>query len=159
MPVAVVWYSCGSIAMHHELPVLWMTSCFRVMTDRPSHKNPFTVPLYTLERYMLSSCVCPSVCLLQAGVVSKRLNVSCWFWYGSFLLLCCKEVRVSPKIRVFPSATLSQIFFLDLKNFSRACQSCCQQSSSTVEVVDHTYDGRRVASCTQLTTCPSTAML
>ena len=92
---------------------------------------------------MLSSCL--SVHLSQTGVVSKRLNRSRWFRYESFLPLCCKEIRLSPKIRVFPSATLSQIFLLELKNFARASQSCCQQSSRTVELVDHTYDGRRVA--------------
>ena len=37
--------------------------------------------LYTLARYMLSSCVCPSVSLSQAGVVSKRVNGSSWFLY------------------------------------------------------------------------------
>jgi len=114
MPVALARYSCGLIAIrHHVLPVLRMTSCFRVMTN--SHKNPLTVPLYTLVQYMLSSCVCPSVCLSQAGVVSKRLNGSSLFWYGSFLPLCCKEILVSPKIRVFPSATLSQILYLTWK--------------------------------------------
>jgi len=34
--------------------------------------------------------------------VSKRLNGSSWFRYGTLLPLCCKEVRVSPKIKVFP---------------------------------------------------------
>ena len=38
-----------------------------------------------------------------------------------------------------------------------ASQSCCQESSWTVELVVHTYDGRRVARHTQLTTRPSTA--
>jgi len=38
---------------------------------------------------------------------------------------------------------------LDLENFALASRSCCQQNSSTVEVVDHTFDGRRVvAECT-----------
>ena len=104
------------------------------------------MPLYTLARYMLSSCVCPFVSLSQTGVVSKRLNGSSWFRYGSFLPLCCKEIRVSPKIRVFPSATLSQILYL--KGFARVSRSCCQQSSWTVEIVDHTYDSRRVARLT-----------
>ena len=53
-----------------------------------------------------------SVSLSQADVVSKRLNESSLFWYGSFLPLCCKEIRVSPKVRVFPAATLSQILYL-----------------------------------------------
>jgi len=90
------------------------TSCTSSFVDdimTNSHKNPFTLPLYTIVRYMLSSCVCPSV-LSQADVVSKRLNESSLFWYGSFLPLCCKEIRVSPKVRVFPAATLSQILYL-----------------------------------------------
>jgi len=47
-----------------------------------------------------------------------------------------KQIRVSPKI------ILSQT--LHLGNFSTASQSCCQQKSSTIELVDHSYDGRRV---------------
>jgi len=42
-----------------------------------------------LARYMLSSCVLvsfgPSVCLSQAGVVSKPVDESIWVWRGSFL--------------------------------------------------------------------------
>jgi len=72
------------------------------------------------------------------------------FWYGSFDLslptlcceLACEGIWVHPKIRVLPSATLSQT--LDLENFATASQLCCQQNSSTVEFVGHTYDGRRV---------------
>ena len=56
MPIAVVRYSSGRIADD-------------VMFSRnDSHKIPFTVPVYTLVRYTLSSRVCPSVCLSQAGV-------------------------------------------------------------------------------------------
>jgi len=51
MPIAVARYSSGRIADD-------------VMFSRNgSHKNPFTVPLSTLARYKLSSCVCLSVCL------------------------------------------------------------------------------------------------
>ena len=35
-----------------------------------------------LAPYMLSSCVCPSLCPSQAGIVSKRLDESSWFWHG-----------------------------------------------------------------------------
>jgi len=70
----------------HVFPGLWMTSCFRVMTK---------------SQNVLSSWVCSSVCLSQAGVVSKRLNGLSWFLYRSFVPLCCKEVRVSHEIRVF----------------------------------------------------------
>ena len=145
MPFAIARYFCGRIAIRHVLPVLWMISHFRVMTN--SHKNPFTMPLYTLARYMLSSCVCPSVCLSQTGVVSKSRNGSSWFWYGSFLPLCCKEIRVSSKIRVFPSATLSQILYLTWKispgQVSRHVVNKIYGRSSLF--VDHTYDGWRVA--------------
>jgi len=30
---------------------------------------------FITARYMLSSCVCPSVCLSQIGVLSKQLNI------------------------------------------------------------------------------------
>jgi len=43
------------------------------------------------------------------------------------------------KITVLPSGTLPQT--LDLENFATASR-CCQQNSSTVELVDRTYDGR-----------------
>jgi len=61
------------------------------------------------------------------------------FWregstYSIYATLCCKESRISPKIRVLPSGTLSQT--LDFKK--------CRHSKSTVELVDHTYDGQRV---------------
>jgi len=56
--------------------------------------------------------------------------------------LCCNQIRVSLKIRVLPSGTLSQT--LDSENFARASRSCFQQNSSTVKLVDHTRDGRRV---------------
>jgi len=35
--------------------------------------------------------------------------------------------------------------------------NACRQRSSRMELVDHTYDGRRVATCTQLTTRPLTS--
>jgi len=78
----------------------------------------------TLVWYMLSACVCPSVCLSQAGIVSKRLDESSWFWArrlrSTYPTLCYKEIGVSPKIRVLStsSGTLSQT--LDLENFATA---------------------------------------
>jgi len=48
---------------------------------------------------------------------------------------------VPPKLRVLPSEALSQA--MDLKNFAAASY---QRNSSTVEFVDHAYDGRRVVS-------------
>jgi len=76
---------------------------------------------------MLSACVCPSVCLSQAGIVSKRLDESSWFWArrlrSTYPTLCYKEIGVSPKIRVLStsSGTLSQT--LDLENFATASRS------------------------------------
>jgi len=75
-----------------------------------SHKNPFTVLLYTLARYMSSSCVCPSV--YHKPVCIKTTKWISWFWYGSFLPLCCKKVRVFPNATICPSATLCQILYL-----------------------------------------------
>jgi len=85
MPVAVARYSSGGIAIRHVLSVLLMTSFFRVLTN--SHKNTFFMPLYTLARCMLSSCICPSV----KPVSYKQLNGS------SLFVLCWKEIQFSPK--------------------------------------------------------------
>ena len=99
-----------------------------------------------LARYMLSSCVRLYVHLSQAGIVWKRLDESSWFlaWRlpSTYSTLCCKEICVSPKIRILPSGTLSQTSYLE--NFTTASRSRCQQnssssSSSTVELVDNTY--------------------
>ena len=50
--------------------------------------------------------VCPSVRLSHAGTVSKRLDESSWFLARSrcstYPTLCCKEIRVFPKIMVLP---------------------------------------------------------
>ena len=43
--------------------------------------------------------------------------------------------------RVLPSWNMSHS--LDLENFATASRSCCQQNSSTVELVEHTDDGWR----------------
>ena len=69
-----------------------------------------------LARYMLSSCVRPSVCLSvcpfvrQTVVVSKRLDKSSWFLArrlpSAIPTLRYKEIGVSPKIKVLPSGTL-----------------------------------------------------
>jgi len=48
----------------------------------------------------------------------------------------------SSKIKVFLCGTLSQT--LDLENSATTGRSCCQQNSSTVELVYHTSDGQRV---------------
>ena len=98
-----------------------------------------------LARYILSSCVRPSVCPSQAGVVSKRLDESSWFlaWRlpSTYHTLCFKEIWVSPKIRELPTVTLSHT--PDSKKFAATSRSRRQQNSSsslsTVEFVDDTY--------------------
>jgi len=86
-----------------------------------------------------------SVCLSQAGVLSKQLDESSWVLAQRFPLtyptLCYREIRVSPKIRVLTSGTLQQTLYLE--NVATASRSCCRQnsslSSSTVELVDDHY--------------------
>ena len=102
-----------------------------------------------LARYMLSSChpVCPSV---RPSVRHKPLLHRNTMWMGrvfgmaaslTYPKLCYKEIRVSlQKIRVLPSGTLPQI--LHSESFTAVGRWCGQQNSSTVELVDHTYDGR-----------------
>ena len=69
--------------------------------------------LFTTRRYasaVHAVAVCPSVCRSvrpsEAGIVSKPLDESRWFWARRLpficFTLCCKEIRVSPKIRVLP---------------------------------------------------------
>ena len=128
MPFAVARYFCGRIATRHVLPVLWMTSCFRVMTN--SHKNPFTVPLCTLARYMLSSCVCPSVCLSVChNPVSYRNHETDQAGFGTEASFDC-AVRNSSISKNKGISLCNSVpnFILDFKNFARASQSsCCQQ--------------------------------
>jgi len=65
------------------------------------------------------------------------------FWHGSFFqpIQHCvvKQIRVPPKIRVLPSATLKICYGKWIVQI---------QNSSTIELVDHTYDGRRIDYCT-----------
>jgi len=48
-----------------------------------------------------------------------------------------KEILVSRKMRTLSYGNLPQT--LDFESFATACRSCCQQNSSTVELVDDTY--------------------
>ena len=56
-------------------------------------------------------CLCLSVCPSQVGVLSKGMDVLICFLALGLLLtsptLCCKETRVSTKIRAFSSGTFS----------------------------------------------------
>jgi len=100
MPVAVasllLWPHCNTSCI---LPVLWMTSCFRVMTksQKPLQRaTPYASAVHAVV-------VCLSVCLsVTSRCVSNQLNGSSWCLYGSFFPLFCKEIRVSAKIRIFP---------------------------------------------------------
>ena len=85
----------------------------------------------------------PSVCLSQAGIVSKRLDESsCFFWHGGFhpLISHCviRKFRYLQN-RLLPSVTLSQASYFI--NFATASRPRCQQnsSSSTVKLVADTY--------------------
>jgi len=57
--------------------------------------------------------VCMSVCLSQAGIVSKRLEGSSWFLACRLPSICptlfCEEVRIPTKKRVLPSGTFSKL--------------------------------------------------
>jgi len=92
----LLWPHCNTSCI---LPVLWMTSCFRVMTK--SRK-----PLQRATPYASAAhavVVCLSVCLsVTSRCVSNRLNGSSWCLCGSFFPLFCKEIQVSAKIRIFP---------------------------------------------------------
>jgi len=102
-----------------------------------------------LARYLLSSCVRPSVCpsvtsryyIETTGRVDESREYLARRLPSTYSTLRYKEIWVSPKIRVLPSVTLSQT--PDLENFATASRSRCQQhsssSSSTVEPVDDTY--------------------
>jgi len=75
-----------------------------------------------LARHMLSSCVRPSVCPSQPGVLSKWLNRSICVLAqrqpSVYPTLCFTGIPVSSKIRVLPSGTLFKT--LDLENFATA---------------------------------------
>jgi len=86
------------------------------------------------------------VCLSQVGIVSKRLDRSSWFlvWMirSTYPTLYFKEIRLSPKLRHLELCPT--LLLWTLENFATVSRSSCQQNSSTVELVDHTYDGRCV---------------
>jgi len=93
----------------------------KLQKSTPVASSCFTARRYARAVYaVMCLFVRPSVCLSQAGVVSKPM--------------------VSEKLRILPSGTLSQT--PDFENFATISRSCCQQnssSSSTVELVDDTY--------------------
>jgi len=98
-----------------------------------------------IARYLLSSCVRPSVRSSQNGIVSKRLGGSSWYLAQSlpsvYPTLCCKEIWYFQKVKYLHVELCPKL--RTLKNFATACSSRCQQnsssSSSTVEFVDDIY--------------------
>ena len=133
MAAKINWHRYGTKLRH----------CHPMYTERQS-KVVVAARRYASAAFAV---VCTSVCPPQADIASKRLDRLSWFWHGGFspLILHCVVGNSSTcvsKVRVLPSRTLSET--LDLDNFATARRSCCQQKSSTVELVDHAYDGRRV---------------
>jgi len=103
-------------------------------------KNFITVQ--RLGRAVYFVVVCLSVCLsVTSRQCIKRLVFGMEASFHPYPTLCCKEIWVSPKIRVLPSGNLSHTPVLE--NFTTVSRSrCCQQHSSpssTVEFVDDTY--------------------
>jgi len=86
-------------------------------------------------------CLCPSVTHRNSVETDERIELI--FLQGPLPPTCIvKKFLFLQKIRVFFSGTLSKI--LDLQNFATASRSCCQLNALTFDLVDHTYDGRRV---------------
>jgi len=82
---------------------------------------------------MLSYCVRPSVRPSQAGIVSKRPD-EIKLIFGILQWLCYKELRLSQNV-----GTYLWNFVVNSglrENFVAASRLCCQQNSSTVELVD-----------------------
>ena len=61
---------------------------------------------------------------------------------STYPTLCHEKIIVPPKIRVLPSGTLSHN--MDLKKFRHGKSMVLSTKLVTVELVDHTYDGRSV---------------
>ena len=88
----------------------------------------------------LRLCVCLSVCLSQAGIVSKRLDGSRWFLArrlpSTYPTQCFMEILVTPKITAFLSCTLPPNFGLWKFRHSKSIVL------STKLVDGRRYDGR-----------------
>ena len=91
---------------------------------------------------------CPCPCLSQAGIscmeTTGRIRlVLLWRLPSTYHTLCYEKFGYRQKRRYFPQELCSKVQTPDFKNFATASRSCCQQNSSTVELVDlHTYDSR-----------------
>jgi len=92
--------------------------------------------------------LCPSVCvrMSQVGVLSIRRDESSWVLARrlpsplSYAVLQRNSGIFKIRVGLVLSGTLSQILGL----FRHGKSIACQQNSSTVELVDHTYHGRRI---------------
>ena len=89
--------------------------------------------------------VCLSVCYNKPVGIETTKRIKLVLVWKFIRPLCCKEIRVSAKNKGFSHCNCPK-FYTPLEKF----RSCCQQSSRTVELVDHTYDGRRVARRTHM---------
>ena len=136
--------------MREKINAVSTHSSQQKQTNLWSHSrfSRFTTRRYASALYAMAMYPCPSVRLSQVGVLLIRLNESsCFFGMGPFSTyptMCYKDIPVHAKIRfgLLPSGTLSQT--LDLEIFATASRWCCQQNSSTVELVDHSHEGRRL---------------
>ena len=108
----------------------------------------FWLTVYIYGPVSVSVCV-SCLCLSQVGVLSKRMNGSSWYFCigASFDLSCTlfyRKIRVSLKIRVLPSQTLS--ITQGLVNFATtrsSLQPVTNNAHWRSSFVDHTCDDRR----------------
>jgi len=101
-----------------------------------------------LARYAM----CPSATNRSSIETAGRIElVLAWEIIPAPISLCVirNSVRLPARIRVLSCGTLSQT--VDLDNFAMSCRWCCQQNSTTVELMDHSYDGRRVVTRAHIT--------
>ena len=125
------------------------------------HLGTFLPQHAMLARYLLLTCVRPSVCLSvtspysidTTGRIELVFNMEA-FLHLSYNVL--KKIQVAPEIRVRSCELFPQT--LDSENFATASRSYCQQnSSSTVEPVDDPYT--TIDESWLFTACRSTATL
>jgi len=106
-------------------------------------------------------CLSVCVCLLQVGVILRQLNGSSCFWHGGFLppIFCYKRNSGTSKNK--GTSLTNFVPNLDLGNFDTASRWRCEQNTSTVEMVDETYDRKRIVAvyCTSVNCNPITQLL
>ena len=114
----------SSLAVNYHLPTRWTSSTF-----------------FTARRYASAVLgLVVVVCLVGQSVCHKPVS------YRKDSTQCCKKIRVTPKIRVFPCGTLSQT--PDLENFRHGKSIALSSMLVVVVVVDgracwrHLYDNQ-----------------